>query len=339
MKACIIPLASLVLCALLAGCTAVSLERRTANQAMTGTDMRYQLVLDTMAKMATNAGNLPSLGSATDGQAFVIDSINLDAKTALISLKGFNGEALNGTASRSPQNNWTIDPVHIPEQIRALQAACFWVLTGNSPKNGTSYDQTSYQFLQDFQVADELECLVDNQPGWFCVGCKDNAPKKCCYVGHHCNTYVWVTPDGLKGLSEFTLILTDIATIDPSTLHGSATVGVFPQKDGKLGDKALFTRQVFFRTADNGKTVQLQGPVVCYGDPDQAGLHINGFSSAFYCDAMPPYGVPRDSLLDDQIQKEQLNNRVFQPTGPNAAYNVRQQQQNMMQLQQLQSFR
>jgi hypothetical protein len=59
------------------------------------------------------------------------------------------------------------------------------------------------------------------KPGWYCVGRKKDVPKKgVCYVGRHCDTYVWVTPDHLDDLTEFTLAILDIATpftIDAAT--------------------------------------------------------------------------------------------------------------------------
>ena len=71
--------------------------------------------------------------------------------------------------------------------------------------------------------------------GWFCVGKKHDVPKKCVrYVGHHCDTYVWVTGNNLDDLTKFTLAILDIATpftIDPSTgdaVRASNPYGLLP---------------------------------------------------------------------------------------------------------------
>jgi hypothetical protein len=317
----------------LVGCTAVSLERHTANQAMTGTDMRYQLALDTLVKMAANPGNLPSLGTATDGQAFVVDNATFDAKTGLAAIKGFTGETLSGSATRSPQNIWTIDPVHTPDQILAIQAACRWVLTGIEP-NGPN-DLIVSQLLKDFQVYDDLKCLNEPQNrGWFSIGCKQNAPKHGCYVANYCDMYLWITPGGLKGLSEFTLILTDIATIDPISLFGTAGVGVFRVDDkGQLDSKALLTQQLPYRINDSdGVSVELMAPVVCYGNPDKkADLQFKPVdTNNIWCDK-------RQALMADFVSGQSMSrelvdaysNRVFQPATPpaSAAFNFRNQQQ------------
>ena len=51
--------------------------------------------------------------------------------------------------------------------------------------------------------------------GWFHVGkCKD-VPCKACYVGHHGCTFVWVMPDGVDGLTRFTLTILEIAVHAP----------------------------------------------------------------------------------------------------------------------------
>jgi len=51
--------------------------------------------------------------------------------------------------------------------------------------------------------------------GWFHVGPKKDVPKNACYVARCHGACVWVTPDGLEGLTRLTLIVMDIATIDP----------------------------------------------------------------------------------------------------------------------------
>jgi hypothetical protein len=191
---------------------------------MTASDLRYQLVLDNMARVAANRGNLPSLATVTDGQTAVADSLTFDAKTTLDFLKGFTSEVLNGSGIRSPNLTWTMDPTHTADQIRALQLAFLWVLGTPPPTNGPGQQKTLEEsLLYNFQVYCNLKQLVDSGP-WFQIGCKKDVPRGACYVGHYCDTYVWIAPGGLCGLSEFTLILSDIATTDPASLTPPATV-------------------------------------------------------------------------------------------------------------------
>jgi hypothetical protein len=58
-----------------------------------------------------------------------------------------------------------------------------------------------------------LEVLIPR--GWFLVGKKHDVPKNACFVGHYCDTYVWVMPDGVANLSRFTL--TALELIDSGT--------------------------------------------------------------------------------------------------------------------------
>ena len=63
--------------------------------------------------------------------------------------------------------------------------------------------------------------------GWFCVGRKSDVPKDACFVGHYCETYVWVPPQGVDDLSRFTLIILAITKhgiTDQSVTRGLAYV-------------------------------------------------------------------------------------------------------------------
>ncbi len=50
------------------------------------------------------------------------------------------------------------------------------------------------------------------RPGWFAAGRRKDVPRCACYVGHYGDSYVWVTPQGMDGLTSFTLVILDIAT-------------------------------------------------------------------------------------------------------------------------------
>jgi len=61
---------------------------------------------------------------------------------------------------------------------------------------------------------------------WFCCGDKHDAPNhnQCCYVGHHCGTYVWVPHHGRDALTNLTLIILDIALNDPPESPNSEVI-------------------------------------------------------------------------------------------------------------------
>lgn len=58
---------------------------------------------------------------------------------------------------------------------------------------------------------------IENSHCWFCVGPKKAVPKECgCgFVGHYCDTWVWVPPAGRDELSKLTILIVDIAFYDP----------------------------------------------------------------------------------------------------------------------------
>jgi hypothetical protein len=61
------------------------------------------------------------------------------------------------------------------------------------------------------------------KPGWFGVGRKKEVPRRgVCYVGHYCDTYVWVTRCNTQDLTDFTLAIVDIAT--PATIDVSGQI-------------------------------------------------------------------------------------------------------------------
>ncbi len=64
---------------------APSLERRTVNQTMSSTDLRYQMVMDNLATAAANDGALPSFGVISDGLTTVTDSAKFDVKYSQLS--------------------------------------------------------------------------------------------------------------------------------------------------------------------------------------------------------------------------------------------------------------
>ena len=70
-----------------------------------------------------------------------------------------------------------------------------------------------------FDVADRLANLPH---GWLCMGRLKDVPLCARYKAHSGDAWVWVMPDGMKGFSEFTLIVQDIARVSinsPTLFH------------------------------------------------------------------------------------------------------------------------
>jgi hypothetical protein len=78
------------------------------------------------------------------------------------------------------------------------------------------------------------EDLAEIRPGWFHVGSKHEVPKHACYVGRCGDRYAWVCPDGIDGLTEFTLTVLKIASLikETETLISPGSVKFSPGDRG-----------------------------------------------------------------------------------------------------------
>ena len=108
------------------------------------------------------------------------------------------------------QDYWTVLTIHYPEQLQALNCACRWALYG---PEAAGCDCAAV--LEYFQVLQDLQKIP---PGWLGVGTRKEVPKDACYKAHCKGHYVWVTSDGLPGLTAFTLVLLDICTVQIDSL-------------------------------------------------------------------------------------------------------------------------
>lgn len=112
--------------------------------------------------------------------------------------------------------NWALDPLTAPEKLLAIRAASQWVIYGPEHLDPESMsllirpDQAPTGPERHFGVADRLASLP---PGWLCVGRHKDVSQCARYKAHSGETWVWVTPNGMKGFSDFTLIIQDIARV------------------------------------------------------------------------------------------------------------------------------
>jgi hypothetical protein len=122
----------------------------------------------------------------------------------------------NPSVNRQISQNWLLDPIVAPEKLEAIRAACQWAIGGPDHVYPGSRsllirpDQAPPGPERHFGIAERLAHLP---PGWLCGGRLQDVPPCACYKAHHGNTWVWVTPPGMKGLVEFTLIIQDIARV------------------------------------------------------------------------------------------------------------------------------
>jgi len=204
-----------------AGCTATSLERLTVNQAMSVTDLRYRQVVENLAKLAVDPASLPSFSVVSWGEAQLTDTATLEPTTVWTRvINGFSTQNLEPGGKRSPNPQWTLEPAGDHEVLQALRCASLWVLYG-PPAPGSDCMELLRPYVHGdasgyhFGVTDRLAKLPR---GWLHIGKLKEVPLGACYKAHCGGTWVWVTPDGMEGLSQFTLVFLDICTSDFSQI-------------------------------------------------------------------------------------------------------------------------
>jgi hypothetical protein len=213
------------------GCLMQSLERHSLVQAGSVVDMRYREVIDNLALVANNPGSLPAYSTIFSGSAQVTDTGQVSSTTLWQRVRGtavqdgFASEVGNPQVSRTLLQNWTLDPIVVPEKIEAMRCACRWALYGSEHTGDTrgllaSPDQAPGPG-RHFGVADRLARLP---VGWLHVDHCKSMPLGACYKAHCGNVWVWVMPDGMQGLAEFALVLQDIARV----LSSSPTLFNYP---------------------------------------------------------------------------------------------------------------
>jgi hypothetical protein len=241
-----------VLAALLAssGCqTHLALRDNTLRTAGTLTDLNYQQVLGNVALFVANPASLPSVSVINAGTVTVADQKGVSASTTYVPTETFSQQAgsglpilsllFNPSGSRNVTENWSLTPVTDVDNLRRIRCAFqLLVLDGGQ----TTDCESCRDLLERFYLGetDRMDCVLPR--GWFHAGCKNDVPKSACYVGRYCDTYVWVMPDGIEGLTRFTMTIIDLATGKP---HAPMKTVVRTYKaDGSLDNTQVTTTEI-----------------------------------------------------------------------------------------------
>jgi hypothetical protein len=252
-----LPLA-LAITLLCAGChTHQSLRDNTVCTAGTLTDLNYQQVLDNVAMFVANPSVMPSIAVVNAGTVNVADQKTASGTTTYAPTETFSQQAgsglpilslaFNPSASRSVTENWSLVPVTDVDNLRRIRCAFQLVVIGGE----TTDCDHCLELLQRFYLgeSDRMDCILPR--GWFNVGCKKDVPKKACHIAHYCDTYVWVMPDGLEGLTRFTMTVIDLATGKP---HAPMKSVVRTYKaDGKLDNTQVTTTEIDLEALERQK--------------------------------------------------------------------------------------
>jgi hypothetical protein len=233
----------------LSGClTHQSLRDNTVCTSMTLADLNYQQVLDNVARFVVTPSVMPSISIINAGTVTIADQKTASATATYnptLTFKQQGGGALpilsllfNPSASRSVTENWSLVPVTDVDNLRRIRCAFELVVNGGETTNCDNCTDLLKKFYLGEQ--DRQECYLPR--GWFHVGCKKDVPKEACYVAHCHGTYVWVLPDGMDGLTRFTMTVIDLATGKPHA--PTKTVVKTYKADGKLDNTQVTTTEI-----------------------------------------------------------------------------------------------
>src|SRR4051794_30402342 len=244
------PVCVLVVLPLLAGCqTHVNLRNNSVKTTGTLADLNYQQVLNNVAQFAANPSAMPSFAVFNAGTVTVSDQ-----KTANVNATGVptisNAQQagsglpilsllLNPSVSRTLTENWSMAPVTDIDNLRRIRCALqLLVLRGQTTTDCDDCDRQIERFY--LGEMDRGECLIPM--GWYCSGRKHDVPKDACYVAHYGDVYAWVMPQGLEGLTRFTMTVIDLATGKPHA--PTKTVVKTYKADGSLDNSQVTTTEI-----------------------------------------------------------------------------------------------
>jgi hypothetical protein len=219
----------------LPGCQATQLENRTLRQSATLSDLQYKQVLDNLAMTAANPSALPYFAVAGAGKTsitatpMVNDVVNYDLITVagvLFNKFIFDKGAITTQYTQQNLDEWDTVPSLDPVQLFLMQGLYRKTLGLEIPQHQLTALNTFFGPPQDTKgtygaytahpmyskvYAEAMQQLYQQiGPGCFGVGRKCNVPKDACYVGHHCDTYVWVTAAGREALTNLTLAIIEL---------------------------------------------------------------------------------------------------------------------------------
>lgn len=235
---------------LLGGCqTHLALRDNTLRTSGTLTDLNYQQVLNNVALFTANPSSMPAIAVITSGTVTVADQKTINGSATYSPTLTFAQQGggalpllslfLNPSVQRNLTENWSMVPVTDIDSMRRIRCAMqLLVLNGGE----TTDCDHCVELLEQFYLGEtkRMDCLIPK--GWYHVGCKNDVPKNACYVGHYCDCYVWVMPDGVEGLTRFSMTILELAAGKPHA--PTKTVVKTFKADGTLDSTQVTTTEI-----------------------------------------------------------------------------------------------
>ena len=282
-----IPVLVGVLASLMMGCTTNALKRNTLAQVDTVADLRYAEVLENLAMLDANPEMIPAYSSIYAGTSKIDDSVSVSpggiftSPTGNLGLQGVM-KTLDIPSTRTVTQTWTLDPVMVPEKIRAIRAACLWALRGPESAGPDSVLLSKYEKPNDgsleiyggfyFDVEKDLWAIPH---GWLKHSCQAFcAPKSAAFSANYCGNHVWVDHEDLDKLSAFCVVIQKIARANLNTViqpkPGSESLTIDFTKADKKPQVGKVTINLFgqngYPTAANNVVLPLKSRLDNLGD-------------------------------------------------------------------------
>lgn len=209
--------------------------RYTANRvAARVPDVYQKQVMENLARTAANPGSMPYLSRLFNGTASATDTA-----TGVVSLTGephwFTSVDYGlSSISRDVQSNIGLDPIDNPDKLAAMHVA-YQLIVAPQTVDPVTHTTCLGPFLVNTN-----HCVASlPPPGWLRRGDKPDLPRTASAIAHCGPTYVWVMPQDLASLTQFTYFILYIATASPG--GRSAATGESP--DHHFGLPAIPERE------------------------------------------------------------------------------------------------
>jgi hypothetical protein len=235
-------LLSAFIAAFAGGCQQTVVQTRVNKLVRTVSDLYYEQILDNLAMSIARPDVLPYFGMPT--QATHTNSRQIGANYTpmwdLIDTGGLlnpfigryffdrQGAALQGGVNNA--ESFQLQPVTNPDRLLLMRAA--FQRAAGRPDSAIPAVQDLFDYLttSPYSYADAVH------PGWYykTTDWKEawKAKKAGAYVGRYDGIYVYVPPENLGGLSDFTFAIMDIATVENDYFYRVKRPGEPPQTPG-----------------------------------------------------------------------------------------------------------
>ena len=236
------------------GCTHMQLRKNSVHEAEAVGDMQVQQVVDNLAMFVHDYNSMPYFSYVVQGSATVTDQGNGSlsftfarpiTSASFVGTQGattlnkfftapfylsflLNQMGLSGSAQRACQDGFTLIPINDPRKLELMRCAyqtavsnCGYGVPPRSCPDCQARFNAFYTGDPDGKINQKTEGTITSEclkgACWFHVGCKKDLPKDCScfFVGHYCDTYVWVTSEGRDELTKLTLAILDYAVNAP----------------------------------------------------------------------------------------------------------------------------